>query len=95
MTSGPQDFEMTDEHSALIAETRSAVDKAIKDYIQAIRGPAFPDDAPYVQGWAVGVEWTNIWTEQENIGGQDVLTPYGQMLSITAGLGLLISKRTL
>jgi len=92
VTYGPQEFDITEEYQAQIDAARIEVGKAVDRYTQLLRGPAFPEDPPFVQGWAVGVEWTNIWMEKENKGGREIITPQGQMLSLTEGLGAYVAR---
>ena len=92
MTYGPQEFEITDEYRAKLDVARIEVGKAVDKYIQLLRGPVYPDDPPFIQGWVVGVEYTNIWMEKENKGGRDIITPEGQMLSLTEGLGAFVAR---
>lgn len=92
MTYGPQDFDITEEYQEKIDAARTEVGKAIDHYVQLLRGPSFPEDPPFVQGWVACAEWTNIWMERENKGGREIVTPQGQMLSLTEGLGAFIAR---
>lgn len=51
----------------------------------------FPGDEPFVQGWAAAVEWTNVELERDDAGGRYKITPIGQMLSTTEGLGAYLT----
>lgn len=92
MTDGPQRVEYTPELIAAIEEARDELDKAIKNFVSVMRDPAFPGDAPYVQAWAVALEWTNIWSEQTLSIGPEIIAPNTQLISTTAGLGKLLTR---
>lgn len=72
-----------DPNSAEIVAARTAVAKAISDYVTAIR----PDKSPFVVAWAVGVEWTNAELEQKQAACRDIITNQDQPISATSGLG--------
>lgn len=70
---------------------RDALDRAVRDYITAMRGGE--DDDPYVQAWAVACEWTTVELERDRMAGRDVITPDGQLISTGAGLGNYLVRR--
>lgn len=82
-----------DERRERLEEARDRIDAAIKDYISIVREDDFADDPPFVQGWLVSAEWTNVEAERDNWGGRDVIAPHGQMLSVGHGLAAWASTR--
>lgn len=72
--------------AALISEY---VDVIRTDIDESVQG----NDRPIVQAWVVGIEWTNIELERNDMGGRDSITPDGQTLSNSAGLGAYIADR--
>lgn len=85
--------DLPDEIRAQLEQARTAVDVAVRDYVRILRSADFPDDPPYIQGWVVGCEWTNVTLERGNAGGRDVIAPEGQMLAVGSGLGQYIVNR--
>ncbi|QKS17303.1 hypothetical protein HUN59_14770 [Curtobacterium sp. Csp2] len=75
-----------DERRARFDEARERAAKAIADMCRIHTEDDHTDDPPYVQGWVAVAEWTNVEFERNNAGGRYIFSPYGQMLSVGAGL---------
>lgn len=82
-----------EERRARFDAARDRIAAAVSDCIQILREDEHPDDPPFVQGWMVAAEWTNVAAERENWGGRDTIEPHGQMLSIGTGLGAWAANR--
>ncbi|MDT0211230.1 hypothetical protein [Curtobacterium sp. BRD11] len=75
-----------DERRARYDEARERAATALADLARIHTEDEFPDDPPYIQGWIAAVEWTNVEYERSNAGGRYIFSPFGQMLSVGAGL---------
>ncbi len=82
-----------DDRKARYDAARDRVAAGIADCVNILREDGFADDPPYVQGWVVAAEWTNVEAERDNWGGRETITPHGQMLSTGLGLSAWAAHR--
>lgn len=75
-----------DKRRARYDEARERAAAALADLARISSEDDYPDDPPYIQGWIAAVEWTNVEFERSNTGGRYIFSPFGQMLSVGAGL---------
>lgn len=77
-----------DELQAAVDAEIDAIRPHIARIVQLRYQEEYPDDPPYVQGFIVAAEWTNVDLERTNQGGISVASPRGQALSMSRGLGM-------
>ena len=82
-----------DEKRARYDAARDRLSAAINEMAAITAEQQFPDDIPFVQGWVVAIEFTNVELERDNAGGRYLFSPNGQMLSVSAGLALWAVER--
>jgi hypothetical protein len=84
-----------DERRGRYDEARERAAKALADLARISNEDEYPDDPPYIQGWVAAAEWTNVDLERRNQGGRYIFSPFGQMLSVGAGLADWMRQRHL
>lgn len=77
---------MDPERLAALEEQREIISKAISEFVRL----ASQADDPFVTGWVIGVEWTNVGMEQAQQAARNAIAPNSQMVSASQGLGLFV-----